>query len=220
MSASLQPELIPPADSLDQSLARVLTRSGRLATTFVASHSRSITTAAVVAMVGFAATAFGIAPMAPDAADLPTQIVSEFVATDDIASQLEALAAHGVSLYRSETTRSGDTVDSLLKRLNIVDAEAAAFLREDAVSRTLFTGRSGKMIQARTDGNGHLEQLVARFAPDDSELLGSHFNRFELNRDLCHGRPRLQLVDQARHVAYPPAAGQRHDSALVVRCCR
>ncbi len=182
MSALLLPELIPPADTLDQTIARALKRSGTLTTSFIGTHSRSITAAAVVAMAGFAATAFGIAPMAPDAADLPTQIVSEAVVPNDIASQLEALAAHNVSLYRSETTRSGDTVDSLLKRLGIVDADAATFLREDAVARELFVGRAGKMIQARTDGSGRLEQLIARYAPDNSDLLGTHFNRFEMNR--------------------------------------
>ncbi len=120
--------------------------------------------------------------MAPDAADLPRQIITEVVVPNDIDSQLEALAAHSVSLFRSEITRSGDTVDSLLKRLNIVDAEAAAFMREDPVARGLFTGRSGKMIQARTDGNGRVEELVARYAPDDANLFDTHFARLRMLR--------------------------------------
>ncbi|MEO8279851.1 MAG: hypothetical protein ABI564_09180, partial [Ideonella sp.] len=167
LSATLLPELIPSADTLEQSLSRALKRSGHLTTGFLRSHSRGLTATAVVAMAGFAATAFGIAPMAPDAADLPTHIVIESVVPDDLTRQLEALAAHTVSLYRSETTRSGDTVDSLLKRLGIVDSTAAAFLREDANARELFVGRSGKMVQASTDGNGRLQQLIARYAPDD-----------------------------------------------------
>ena len=174
--------MTPPADTLERTLSRALKRSGFLTTTFVRGHSRGLTAAVVVAMAGFAATAFGIAPMAPDAADLPVHIVSESVVPNDLTSQLEALAAHSVSLYRSDTTRSGDTVDSLLKRLGIVDADAATFLREDPAARELFEGRSGKMIQARTDVAGHLEQLVARFAPDDGNLLGTHFNRFEMQR--------------------------------------
>ncbi len=210
MSATLLPELIPPADNLDQTLTRALKRSGTFTTTFLGSHSRSITAAAVVAMVGFAATAFGIAPMAPDAADLPTQIISESVVTNDIASQLEALAAHSVSLYRSETTRSGDTVDSLLKRLGIVDAVAAAFLREDAVARELFVGRSGKMIQARTDGSGRLEQLIARYAPDDSNLLGTHFSRFEMQRTARASSPFVAAIKLA-----PLQARQRLGSGTI-----
>lgn len=196
-SATLLPELIPPADPLEQAIIRALKRSGLLATSFLRAHSRSITGAVVVATAGFAATAFGIAPMAPDAADLPVYVISEPVQPDDLASQLEALAAHSLSLYRSETTRSGDTVDSLLKRLGIVDAAAAAFLREDATARELFVGRSGKMIQARTDANGRLQQLIARYAPDDSAQLGTHFTRFELQRTGQRARPFVASIKLA-----------------------
>ena len=133
-------------------------------------------------MAGFAATAFGIAPLAPDAALLPQRLVVETVQPEGITSQIEALAGHGVSLYRSEQLRSGDTADSLLKRLNVVDANAAAFLRNDAVARSMFLGRSGKSIQARINGIGQLEELVSRSAPDDSSLMGSHFNRLRITR--------------------------------------
>ncbi|WP_418316827.1 M23 family metallopeptidase [Piscinibacter sakaiensis] len=158
-------------------------RTGHHATTFLGNHSRSITAAVVVVLAGFGATAFGIAPMvAQEPVDLTTRIISENVVPDDISSQLEALAAHRVSLYRSELTRSGDTVDSLLKRLGIVDAEAAAFLRDDATARQMFTGRTGKMVQARIDEQGRFEELVVRYAPEDSALIGSHFTRLTVSR--------------------------------------
>lgn len=149
---------------------------------FITRHARSVTAAAVVVMLGFAATAFGIAPMAPDAAELPQRVVTEPVEVEALAPQLEALAAHGIALYRSEHIRSGDTVDSLFKRLGIVDVRAANFLRNDPVARTLFTGRSGKSIQARANANGRLEELVARYAPDDSDKLTTHFNRLRIGR--------------------------------------
>lgn len=164
------------------SLESAAREAARQTGSFVTRHARGITTTAVVAMAGFAATAFGIAPMAPDASDLPQRLVTEAVVTDDLAPQLEALAAHGLSLYRSEITRSGDTADSLLRRLNIVDAGAAAFLRNDPIARELVTGRAGKMVRARTDGTGRLQELVARYAPDDSALFGTHFNRLTLQR--------------------------------------
>jgi murein DD-endopeptidase MepM/ murein hydrolase activator NlpD len=169
-------------DRTDAFLAHAVQRVGQATTSFIGNHSRAITGAVVVAMAGFGATAFGIAPMAPDATDLPRQIINEKVVTNDIESQLEALAAHSVSLFRSEITRNGDTVDSLLKRLNIVDAEVAAFMRDDPVARGLFTGRSGKMVQARTDVNGRVEELIARFAPDDAALIDTHFARLRVLR--------------------------------------
>ena len=133
-------------------------------------------------MLGFAATAFGIAPLAPDAAELPQRLVVEAVQPEGLTEQIEALAGHGVSLFRSEQLRSGDTADSLLKRINVVDAAAAAFLRNDPTARGIFQGRSGKMIQARVNSTGQLEELVSRSAPDDSSLMGSHFKRLRITR--------------------------------------
>lgn len=149
---------------------------------FITQHARSVTAAAVVVMLGFAATAFGIAPMAPDAAELPQRVVTEPVEAEPLAPQLEALAAHAIALYRSEQIRSGDTVDSLFKRLGIVDVRAANFLRNDPVARSLFTGRSGKSVQARADTHGRLEELVARYAPDNAEQLTTHFTRLRISR--------------------------------------
>lgn len=164
------------------SLEIAASEAARRAGLFINQHSRTVTGIAVVAMAGFAATAFGIAPMAPDAAELPQRVVSEPVTTDAIEPQLEALAAHGLSLYRSELTRSGDTPDSLLRRLNIVDAAAAAYLRNDPASRDLFNGRAGKMVQARSDANGRMQELVARYAPEDSALANTHFQRLTITR--------------------------------------
>ncbi len=133
-------------------------------------------------MVGFAATAFGIAPLAPDAADLPQRTILQAIEPEPLDAQLELLAAHELTLYRHEVLRSGDTADSVLKRLNIVDADAALFLRSDPVARQLFTGRAGKMVQVRSNAQGQLLELVARYAPDDADLFGSHFNRMRLVR--------------------------------------
>src|SRR5207237_5593376 len=127
---------------------------------------RSMTSAVVVALAGFAATAFGIAPLAPDASDLPSRIVTENVTPEGVEAQMEALAAHELELYRSDLTRSTDTADSLLRRLNIDDAEAASFIRSDSTARRLLSGRAGKMVQVRSDASGELDELVARYAAD------------------------------------------------------
>jgi murein DD-endopeptidase MepM/ murein hydrolase activator NlpD len=165
-------------DPVDRALASGLQRTGR----FVNRHPRAITTAIVVALAGFGATAFGIAPLAPDAADLPSRIVTESVTPEGIDAQLEALAAHELELYRSDLTRASDTADSLLRRLNVEDAQAAAFIRSDAVARKLLTGRAGKMVQVRTGAKGELDELVARYAADSSEQFATHFTRLRITR--------------------------------------
>jgi murein DD-endopeptidase MepM/ murein hydrolase activator NlpD len=160
-------------DTLDSALAAAGDKTGR----FIAAHPRSLTLAVMLALAGFGVTAFGIAPMAPDAADLPKRIVTESVTPDNVQSQLEALAEHELQLYRNDLTRSSDTADSLLKRLNVTDPAAAQFLRTDPTARKLLEGRGGKMVRVQTDENGKLTELIARYAPTNPDQLATHFTR-------------------------------------------
>jgi hypothetical protein len=96
---------------------------------FVARHPRKIAAAVSLVLAGFGATAFGIAPLMPDPADLPRRMVTEDVVQHGVESQLEALADHELQLYRNDLTRSSDTADTLLRRLTVNDPQAAAFLR-------------------------------------------------------------------------------------------
>jgi murein DD-endopeptidase MepM/ murein hydrolase activator NlpD len=152
------------------------------ATRFVGRHPRSLTAVLVAGLMGFGVTAFGIAPLAPDAADLPRRLVTEIVTPENITSQLETLASHSVVLYRSDLTRNADTADSLLARLNVSDVAAAAFLRSDRTARKLLEGRAGKMVQVRTAESGALEELVARYPAENADQYGTHFSRLRVTR--------------------------------------
>jgi murein DD-endopeptidase MepM/ murein hydrolase activator NlpD len=145
-------------------------------------HPRAVTGTVVALLGGFAITAFGIAPLAPDAADLPRRQVTETVVPEDIDKQLQALAEHELQLSRSDLTRASDTADSLLKRLGVSDADAAAFLRKDAVARRVLEGRSGKMIQVSADSNGALQSLVARYPADNADQAATQFTRVTVTR--------------------------------------
>lgn len=152
-------------------------------TSLASRHPRTLAATVSLGLAGFAATAFGIAPQVPDAADLPQRTVVENVATVDLRSQLDALAGHDLDLYRSDVTRVSDTADSLLARLNVADARAAAFLRSDPVARKLLDGRAGKRVQVRVDSRGALEELVARYAaPAGIDKVPTHFTRLRIQR--------------------------------------
>src|SRR4029079_7351865 len=99
-----------------------------------ARHLGTFAPSVAIALAGFAATAFGVAPEVPDPAALPQRTIVENVPTVDLHSQLAARAAQDLELSRSEITRAGDTTDSLLARLNVIDARAAAFLRSDPIA--------------------------------------------------------------------------------------
>src|SRR5688572_9512524 len=73
---------------------------------FVSAHRRGLATTVAILMAGFGVTAFGIAPLAPDAAELPRRLVTESVEPEGLKGQLEALADADLALRRSETTRA------------------------------------------------------------------------------------------------------------------
>jgi murein DD-endopeptidase MepM/ murein hydrolase activator NlpD len=163
-------------------IQRVALKASQGTGRFVQAHGRTLTAIVGVGLVGFGVAAFGIAPLAPDAADLPRRIVTEIVTVEAVEPQIEALAAHGIQLYRSDVTRTADTVDSLLARLNVSDAAAAAFLRNDRTSRKLLEGRPGKMVQVRTGETGLIEELVARYPSENADQWTTHFSRLKVAR--------------------------------------
>ena len=147
----------------------------------VHSHPRSLAGAVIAVLVGFAAAAAAVAPLAPDASDLPRRLVSEAVQPEDVAPQLEMLAAHDLQWYRNDLTRSSDSADGLLRRLGVQDVAAAAFLRSDPTARKLFEGRPGKIVNVKIAEDGTLAELSARFAIERGELSGTHFNRLTVH---------------------------------------
>jgi murein DD-endopeptidase MepM/ murein hydrolase activator NlpD len=160
-----------------------LIRGADSAIAFVTEHRRGIVATSVALLAGFAAAAFAIAPLAPDAAALPQRLIIEAVQAEAFAPQLEALAAHEFELSRSDLTRAGDTAGTLLERLGVADASALTFLRSDANARHLFEGRGGRLVQVRAGEDGRLKSLVARSPAGQSEQLSSHFTRLSVTRD-------------------------------------
>ena len=145
-------------------------------------HPRRIATAVVLGLGGFAVTAFGIAPLAPDAAALPKRVVVESLAVPGLLQQLDDLAQHRLELNRHDLTRAGDTADSLLRRLGVADPLAANHLRRDRDARRIVDGQGNKMVQVRTDPDGSLLELVARFPALDPLRAKTHFTRMTIAR--------------------------------------
>jgi murein DD-endopeptidase MepM/ murein hydrolase activator NlpD len=157
-------------------------------------HPRRLAGGAVVLLAGFAVTAFGVAPMAPDAAALPKRIVSESYRVDDLDAQLDALAAQHLSLARSDVTRANESAASLMKRLGVSDAELAGFLGSDALSRKLWQGRPGKLVSATTDAAGRLTELVARYPAERDDQFSTHFTRLTIARDAAGFSSKLETL--------------------------
>jgi murein DD-endopeptidase MepM/ murein hydrolase activator NlpD len=110
--------------------------------------------------------AFAVASLGPDAADLPVQQVLEAVKPLAHAEQADALDGHDFTLFRTELTRSSDTIEALLKRLGIADPAAAAFVRGSAEARGALFNRVGRTVTAEAARDNTLQRLSARWMPD------------------------------------------------------
>ena len=134
-------------------------------------HPKRVAGSVAALLLGTAVTAFGVVPLAPDAANLPVRQVLEAVQALPLQAQLDALGDHRFKLFRTDSTRSSDTFDTLLKRLNITDPVAAAFLRSDANARLVLAGRPGKTITAEASDTQELSKLSTRWPTDDDAVF-------------------------------------------------
>ena len=167
----------------------------------LARHPRRVAGGVLGVLGSFAITAFGIAPLAPDAARLPQTLIVQSLQVPGLTQQVADLAEHPLDLYRNVVMRGNETADSLLKKLGVSDPTAAAFLRSDRDARRLFDGQPGKMVQVRTGADGGLTELVARFGALDSARAESHFTRLKISRANGIWRTTLEtaaLVAQVR----------------------
>ena len=157
-------------------------------------HPRRITLGVGAILLGTGVTAFGIAPLAPDAADLPVRQVIEALNTAPLGAPLltdVASPAASLTLFRSDQVRRDDTAQSLLQRLGVADSAALAFLRNDATARQLFNGRTGKLVTAETNDRHELQRLIARWLPDD----GREFQRMVIEADPLGHKVRLETAE-------------------------
>ena len=145
-------------------------------------HPRRLAAGTATVLAVIAGTAFGIAPMAPDASALPKRLVTESFTPENLDAQLDALAAQHLVLARSDVTRANDTASTLTKRLGISDDQLDAFLQTDPTSRKLWQGRVGKLVSATTDDTGRLTALVARYPADNDDQFATHFSRLTISR--------------------------------------
>lgn len=150
-------------------------------------HPRRITTGLALLLLGTGVTAFGVAPLAPDAADLPVRQVLESVQPLAAQPQSDALADFDFKLFRTETTRSSDTAASLLKRLNLDDPAADAFLRSDPTARLVLSGAPGRAVTVEASQGQALLKLSMRWATDDED----RFQRLVIERGGSAASPRF-----------------------------
>ena len=141
-------------------------------------------------MLGGGGGAFAVASLAPDAADLPVREVVEAVQPLPYEPQAALLDVHSFNLFRSDVSRSTDSAQSLLARLGIDDAEAVAFVRNNALMQKNVIGRAGRSVTAEADDQNALRKLTTRW---NSDTEGS-FNRLVIEKSAQGFQARVETA--------------------------
>ena len=147
---------------------------------FVARHPQHVTAVLAAVLLGGGGGAFAVANLGPDAANLPVRTLVETLSTPNLDAQVAALEQQTLKLYRNDITRSSDTAESLLRRLGLVDADAAAFIRKTPEVRQALLNRSGRNVSVEANEQQQLLTLTTRWLKNDND---SQFQRMVITRD-------------------------------------
>jgi murein DD-endopeptidase MepM/ murein hydrolase activator NlpD len=124
------------------------------------SRRTRIVSASTLFLAACAFGAAGVAPMAPDAADLPVKSITQELAIPNLSEQIARLQSGEQYYFREEKIRPGDTLATLLGRLGVEDEAAAAFIKSDRIAYNVMQLKAGRQIQAQTTADGKLRRLT------------------------------------------------------------
>ena len=147
---------------------------------FVARHPQHVTAVLAAVLLGGGGGAFAVANLGPDAANLPVRTLVETLRTPNLDAQVAALEQQTLKLYRNDITRSSDTAEGLLRRLGLVDADAAAFIRKTPEVRQALLNRAGRNVSVEANEQQQLLTLTTRWLKNDTD---SQFQRMVITRD-------------------------------------
>lgn len=103
--------------------------------------------------------AAGVAPLAPDASDLPVKSIAQDLELPNLADQIAALQKDEQQFVHEEKIRPGDTLAVLLQRLGVEDMAVVDFIKNDKVGKTILQIKPGKKVTAQTDDKGQLQWM-------------------------------------------------------------
>jgi murein DD-endopeptidase MepM/ murein hydrolase activator NlpD len=130
---------------------------------------------AVVSLLPLSAAlaAIAAAPAALDLDQLQPRPIVESVVTPSIVDQVEELLQRQESFVREARVERGDTLATLLERLEVRDDAALAFLRSDVGARSLMRLAPGRFVQANATAAGGLNWLKVYLGSDADAMPGT-----------------------------------------------
>ena len=155
-----------------------LTSALQSCTRWLKRHPKTISATLASVLLAGGGGAFAIANLGPDISAQPVVTVTVPVESPSLQAQAQALDLVNIRLTRTDSTRSTDTPESLLRRLGLVDPDAAAFLRKNPLAKQALK-QAGRSVVAEGDSQERLSQLHVRWLNNESDTF---FQRLAIKR--------------------------------------
>lgn len=165
---------------------------------FGTSRKTRIVSASALFLAVCAFGAAAVAPLPPDASDVPVKYVAHDLALPDISSQIAALEQASPHYLHEEKIRPGDSLAAVMKRLGVSDDAAEAFIKTDPVAHRVMQLKPGKRIQAETAEDGSLRWLSgmlgdSRDSDAKSILVSRSGDRFKASESPAKLERRVEM---------------------------
>ena len=141
-------------------------------------HTKHLALASGAALLAGAGGAYAVANLGPDIEAQAVVTVTVPVEIAHLEDQARALEGLDINLTRSDSTRAGESPEALLRRLGLVDSEAARFLRNNKLARQALL-RAGRSVIAEANQQNQLTRLSVRWLQNENDEV---FQRFVLQR--------------------------------------
>ena len=141
-------------------------------------RTKHLALACGVTLLAGAGGAYALANLGPDIAEQAVVTVTVPVEIAHLEDQARLLDGLDINLTRSDNTRAGESPEALLRRLGLVDVEAARFLRSNKLARQALL-RGGRSVTAEANQQNNLTRLSIRWLQNDNDEV---FQRFVLQR--------------------------------------
>ncbi len=155
-----------------------LHRAVKACTRCLRQHPKTIGAAIASILLAGGGGAFAIANLGPGIADQPVVTVAMPVEVSDLQEQAKLIDLANLNLTRTDTTRTSDTPESLLRRLGMVDPQAADYLRKNPLAKQALK-QSGRSVAAEADTQQLLRQLSVRWLNKETDTF---FQRLVIKR--------------------------------------
>jgi murein DD-endopeptidase MepM/ murein hydrolase activator NlpD len=147
-------------------------------------HPKRLAAAVATLLLSMGGGAFALASIESNSSDVVVREILENLTLPEAQKTVAALPVAPLTLFRTTTTRSNDTAETLLKRLGLFDSAAAAYLRGNKELHQSLLGRTGRLVSVEANGSRGLQKLTARWINKavDGKDADNTFQRLVIER--------------------------------------